>query len=132
MNARDFLRTAFMTKPSGRAVLCIGDEPIGLNLRCLLLQQHGLTVISSGSGYEGIMRLRYEPVDAVILDLDFGGAESALIAGELKREYPGLPVILLATEETARAAIAEVDAVVLRSQESVALLTTLKKLLKAA
>lgn len=80
-----------------KTVLCIGNDPVRLNLRCSLLTEQGWNVLSSGYGQEGIIRFAQEVVDAVVVDLNNGGAESALIMGELKRLRPEIPVILLTT-----------------------------------
>jgi len=87
-----------VTKRSGNAVLCIGNDPIHLNLRCSLLKEHGWNVLSAGSGHEGVIRFGQEAVDAVVVDLDDDGAEAALITGELKRLRPEVPVIILVTD----------------------------------
>lgn len=73
-------------------VLCIGDEPVRLNLRCLYLKDHGWRVICSGTAHEGII-LFSDEVDVAILDLD--AAEASLIAGEMKRLRPQVPIIIL-------------------------------------
>lgn len=80
-------------------VLCIGDEAVRLNLRCSFLKQHGWQVLSSGSAHEGVIRFSKEKVDAAIIDFDGDGAEAALIAGELKRLRPKVPVIILLPED---------------------------------
>ena len=73
-----------VTKRRGNSVLCIGNDPINLNLRCALLKEHGWSVLSSGSGHEGVIRFNQEVVDVVVVDLDDDGTEAALITGELK------------------------------------------------
>lgn len=120
-----------MTKRSGNAVLCIGNDPIHLNLRCSLLKEHGWNVLSAGSGHEGVIRFGQEAVDAVVVDLDDDGAEAALITGELKRLRPEVPVIILVTdaEGLANGATQQASAVVMKSREARALLDTLRALL---
>lgn len=56
----------------------------------MLLKEHGWNVLSSGSGHQGVIRFSQEEVDAVVVDLN-GGAEAALITGELKRLRPEIP-----------------------------------------
>lgn len=80
-------------------VLCIGDEAVRLNLRCSFLKEHGWRVLSSGAAHEGILRFSEEKVDATVLDFDTDGSQAALIAGELKRLRPQVPVIVLVPEE---------------------------------
>ncbi len=109
-----------MNKRRGNSVLCIGNDPIHLNLRCSLLKEYGWNVFSSGSGHEGVIRFGQERVDAVILDLNDDGVESALIAGELKRLRPEVPVIMLVAEVNTLApgATDQADAVVVKSEET--------------
>lgn len=117
-----------MNERRSRSVLCIGNDPIHLNLRCALLKEYGWNVLSSGSGHEGVIRFGQERVDAVILDLNDDGVESALIAGELKRLRPEVPVIMLVAEMNALApgATDQADAVVVKSEETLRLPDALK------
>jgi CheY-like chemotaxis protein len=112
------------------SVLCIGNDPVSLNLRCLMLKRRGWNVLSSGSGHEGILRFGREPVNVVILDLNEGGAEAALIAGELKRLRPGVPVVMVVDDEVLTpGATEQADAVVDKAKESRDLLNAVNGLL---
>jgi len=84
------------------------------------LREQGWQVLSSTSGHEGILRFTAEPVDAVVVDLNGDGAEGALIAAELKRIRPRVPVIILVVEgETlVDGALDSADAVVPRADRS--------------
>jgi len=116
----------------GKTVLCIGSDLIHLNLRCSLLKEHGWRVDSAGSGHEGVVRFGRERFDVVILDLNDGGAESALIAGELKRQRPDVAIIILvnANVQTPGATL-QADAVVEKSKEAELLHKALRKVLGA-
>ena len=113
------------------AVLCIGNDLVNLNLRCSRLREYGWNVLSAGSGHEGVIRFGQEQVDAVVLDLKGDGSESALIASELKRQRPAVPVIMLvaATEALVPGATEQADAVLLKAHESRELHITLEPLL---
>jgi CheY-like chemotaxis protein len=119
-------------KRGGKTVLCIGNDPVHLNLRCSLLKEHGWTVLSSGSGHEGVIRFSQDVVDAVVVDLNNGVAESALIAGELKRLRPEVPVIVLVAEGNHLAEVAPqlANLVIPKSQEASMLVDALGALLK--
>jgi len=121
-----------LTKLRGKAVLCIGNDLVNLNLRCALLREHGWRVLSSGSGHDGVTRFGQETVDAVVLDLNHDGSESALIAAELKRQRPAVPILLLVRDMNALAqgATAQADAVVLKSEEGKTLHQALRNLVK--
>ncbi|HET7892873.1 MAG TPA: hypothetical protein VFL34_15195 [Candidatus Sulfotelmatobacter sp.] len=105
-----------------------------LNLRCLRLREHGWTVLSSGSGHEGILRFSREGADAVVIDLNEDGSESALITGELKRLQPEVPVIIVVTDKTALVpgATQQASAIVLKSEEAVQLVENLKSIFRSA
>lgn len=121
-----------MIKRRGKTVLCIGNDPVHLNLRCSLLKEHGWNVLSSGNGHEGVIRFSQEEVDAVVVDFNGGGPESALITGELKRLRPEIPVILLTTAGSpAKEAIQQANVVIPKSEEASRLVDALKALLPA-
>jgi CheY-like chemotaxis protein len=81
-------------KLHSKAVLCVGNDLVNANSRCSLLRKHGWQVLSSGSGHDGVARFGQETVDVVVLDLNRNGSESALIAAELKRQRPNVPVLM--------------------------------------
>ena len=114
------------------SVLCIGNDAVFQNRRCSLLREHGWTVVSSGSGYDGVIRFGQESVDAVVIDLNDDGTEAALIIGELKRLRPEVPVIILVTEGEALApgATSQADAIVDKAHEATRLIPALKRHLK--
>jgi hypothetical protein len=65
-----------VTTRHGCIVLCVGADPINLNLRCGLLREHGCHVRSAGRAPEGVIRFGQEAVDAVVLDLNSDGVSS--------------------------------------------------------
>jgi len=91
-------------------------------------------VLSSGSGHEGVIRFGQETVDAVVLDLDGDGSEAALIAGELKRQRPEIPVIMLVADakDLVPGSTDQADAVVAKSQETRTLVDAMKAVLEIA
>jgi CheY-like chemotaxis protein len=121
-----------VTKILGKAVLCIGNDLVNLNLRCALLREHGWRVLSSGTGHDGVTRFGQETVDVVVLDLDDDGSESALIAAEIKRLRPAVPILMLIGDPNTLApgATAQADAVVLKSEETQTLHGALQSLVK--
>jgi CheY-like chemotaxis protein len=124
-------RKAPVTKRRRNSVLCIGNDPVHLNLRCSLLKEHGWNVLSSGSGHEGVIRFSQDIVDVVVVDLNDDGTEAALIAGELKRLRPEVPVILVVTDgkTLAPGATQQADAVVVKAEEAFNLIDALKAVL---
>lgn len=123
-----------MKKQLVRRVLCIGSDPVNLNLRCAMLKGHGWETTSCGNGHEGIFRFAEGDIHLVILDLNGNGAESALIAAELKRKSPHLAIIMLvADRETLMAgATDQADAVLLKAEEESALPVRVRELVASA
>lgn len=68
----------------------------------------------------------------VVLDRNGDGSESALIAAELKRQRPNVPVLMLVRdpEVLAPGATAPADAVLLKSEETEGLHEALKGLVR--
>jgi DNA-binding response OmpR family regulator len=116
------------------AVLCIGSDPVPLNLRCAALRQDGWRVSSSGSGHEGLLRFGEERVDIVILDFNDDGSEAALIAGQLKKQRPDVRVIILVSpgKPLLHAALGSADAVVPKSGETTELIKALRAVQRPA
>jgi len=123
-----------MRKQAARCVLCIGSDLVNLNLRCALLKDHGWETASSSNGHEGIFRFAKGDIHLVVLDLNTDGAEAALIAAELKRQNPRVPIIMLvANHETLLpGATAQADTVMLKSEEEVLLPDRVRQLLDFA
>jgi len=113
-------------------VLCIGSDPLNLNLRSALLKDCGWNVIAAGRGHEGVFRFSEGNVHAVAIDLDDDGSEAALITAELKRLRPHVPVIMIVTDPKtlAEGATQQADVVLLKADEARLLHETLKKLVR--
>jgi DNA-binding NtrC family response regulator len=88
-----------VVKQRSQTGLCTGNNPVPLNVRCALLREDGWNVLSVGRGHQGVIRFSKEAVDAVVVDRNDGGGEGALIAAELKRWRPEVPVVILTTDE---------------------------------
>jgi CheY-like chemotaxis protein len=76
-------------------LLCIDDEPIGLQVRKLLLQREGYEVLTALSGVEGLQLFNANPVSAVVLDYSMPGMNGDQVAEEMKRLNPSVKILLL-------------------------------------
>jgi CheY-like chemotaxis protein len=105
---------------SPRTILCVGSDILSLYVRCAFLREHGWRVLSATSGHAGIVQFAVELVDVVVLDVDDDGAETAVIAGELKRTKAKVPLVLLVGEGQAlvEGALNSANSVVPRLDES--------------
>jgi DNA-binding response OmpR family regulator len=117
-----------------KSVLCIGDDLVSLNLRCLHLEKNGWRVLSSGTAHDGINRFSHESVDAVVLDLDGDGSQTALIAAEVKRLRARTPVVILvpADCEMIAGSLDQADAILPENEETQKLSNVLHGLLDSS
>jgi CheY-like chemotaxis protein len=76
-------------------ILCIDDEPVGLQVRKIMLQRHGYEVLTAPSGPEGLKLFAANPVNAVVLDYSMPGMNGGQIAAEMKRLKPSVKILLL-------------------------------------
>jgi CheY-like chemotaxis protein len=76
-------------------ILCIDDEPSGLEARRLLLESEGHQVIQAYSGKEGVSLFQLQKIDLVILDYWMSGMNGTATAQALKRLNPKIPIIML-------------------------------------
>lgn len=103
-------RTSQPVEDESPTVLCIDDDPTGLLTRRLLLESAGYRVIEARSGSEGIDLFRAAKADAVILDYWMSEMKGTVVASELKRIDPAVPIIVLsAVSELPGEAVGLVD-----------------------
>jgi CheY-like chemotaxis protein len=76
-------------------VLCVDDEPIGLKVRCILLERAGYRVLTAQDGMEGLEIFSREPVQAVILDYSMPGMHGGEVASRMRQIKPEIPILLL-------------------------------------
>jgi len=93
-------------------LLCIHRDPAQLNL----LQESGYELLTASSGSEGLRLLMTHPVDAIVLEYHLGLLDGAVVAAEIKKVKPQLPIVMLADDlELPDGALKFVDAFVTKS-----------------
>ncbi len=130
-NCRSVVITTFSARPrwtdgglpvsqSSHTILSICSDILSQFRRCAFLREHGWLVLGSSSGHSAIVQFAAELVDVVVLDVDGDGAETAVIAAELKRTKEKVPIILLVGEgqTLVEGVVERADAVVSRLDES--------------
>jgi two-component system cell cycle sensor histidine kinase/response regulator CckA len=82
---------------TGRTVLLIDDEPLVLRSGVRMLQTMGCTVLSAGSGRQGIsiFKAQSDKVDLVIVDLIMPEMDGVAVIEQLDEIRPSIPVILV-------------------------------------
>lgn len=97
---------------SSSTLLCIHRDPAQLTL----LQENGYKLVTATNGSEGLRLLTTRPVDAIVLEYHLGLLDGAVVAAEIKKVKPHLPIVMLADHlELPEGALASVDALVTKS-----------------
>ena len=93
-------------------LLCIHRDPGQL----LHLEQNGYRLVTATCGVEGLRLLMSRPVDAVVLEYYLGLLDGAVVANEIRRARPKVPIIMVADPvELPREALKSVDTLVDKS-----------------
>lgn len=92
-----------------RTLLCIHRHPAQLTL----LQDNGYQLVTATNGSDGLRLLMSRRVDAIVLEYHLGLLDGALVAAEIKKVKPQLPIVMLADHlELPKEALKCVDALV--------------------
>jgi CheY-like chemotaxis protein len=90
------LRPRSRTVPVSRPViLCIDDEDLGLEIRKMVLEREGFTVLTAKDGQSGISVFDTEQIDAVVLDYAMPGMDGGKVAAILRQRRPDIPIMML-------------------------------------
>jgi CheY-like chemotaxis protein len=93
-------------------LLCIHRNPAQLSL----LQENGYELVTATNGAEGLRLLMSRPVDAIVLEYHLGLLDGAVVATEIKKVKPHIPIVMLAEHmELPDGALKSVDALVTKS-----------------
>jgi DNA-binding response OmpR family regulator len=109
-------------------LLCIHRDPAQLSL----LQENGYELITATTGGEGLRLLRTRSVDAIVLEYHLGLLDGAVVATEIKKAKPQLPIVMLADHlELPDGALKSVDAIVTKADGAHFLWATVHFILNA-
>ncbi|NDV27829.1 response regulator [Desulfovibrio sp. JC010] len=76
-------------------VLLVDDEVDFSRVLARRLGRRGLNVITASGADEAVLALKEHPVDVVLLDIKMPGRDGVQLLGEIKRQYPGIAVVML-------------------------------------
>ena len=76
-------------------LLCIDDNQSSLNICKIILEDFGYKVLTASSGRDGLEVFALNAVDAVILDYQMPKMNGELVAAEMKRTNPRIPILML-------------------------------------
>ena len=97
---------------ANNTLLCIHQDPAQL----ALLRENGYELLTASSGSEGLRLLMSRRVDAIVLEYHLGLVDGAVVAAEIKKVKPQIPIVMHADDlELPNGALKSVDAVVTKS-----------------
>ena len=109
-------------------LLCIHRDPAQLSL----LRENGYELVTATNGHDGLRLFRSRPVDAVVLDYELCLLNGAVVAAEIKKANPEIPIVMLADSlELPEDALKSVDALVSTSDGPRLLWATVHSILNA-
>jgi CheY-like chemotaxis protein len=107
-------------------LLCIHRDPAQLGL----LEQSGYELLTATNGREGLRLFMSRPVDAIVLDYHLGLLDGGVVAAEIKKVKPQVPIVMVAQDlDLPFSALRSVDAVVARRDGPDLLLATIRSVL---
>jgi CheY-like chemotaxis protein len=87
-------RKVFMQHP-GPLVLCVDDESVGLQVRRMILERAGYTVLTATNGPSALEVFSQQPIDAIVLDYAMPEMDGGEVAARMRSIKPDVPIILL-------------------------------------
>jgi DNA-binding response OmpR family regulator len=78
-----------------KTLLCVDDNQSSLNICKIILEDFGYKVSTASSGREGLEVFASNVIDAVILDYQMPEMNGELVAAEMRRTKPGVPILML-------------------------------------
>src|SRR3712207_3354022 len=80
-------------------ILLIEDEPAVARMVERGLTAHGHQVLIAETGEDGLLFVRSEPIDLVLLDILLPGRDGHEVLGDIRRLRSDLPVIMLTARD---------------------------------
>ena len=78
-----------------RTILCVDDEPVGLQVRRMLLERAGYRVFTALDGPAGLEIFARESIEAVVLDFAMPGMNGGEVARDMRGVKPHVPILML-------------------------------------
>jgi CheY-like chemotaxis protein len=78
-----------------KTLLCVDDNQSSLKICKMILEDFGYKVLTCSSAREGLEVFASNAIDAVILDYQMPEMNGELVAAEMKRTNPRIPILML-------------------------------------
>jgi CheY-like chemotaxis protein len=116
------------SRKGARLILSVDDEPALLVTRERLLQSQGYDVLSACDGGKALKIFTAYPINLVLLDYSMPGVDGRIVAQEMKRCKPLVPVILVSADDVPEEALTCVDGFVAKGQSPALLLGKIQQM----
>jgi CheY-like chemotaxis protein len=113
-----------------RLILSVDDEPVILFTREKILEREGYAVISATGGGEALKAFSRQAIDLVLLDYAMPGMDGGIVAREMKRRKPLVPIIMVSANHVPQEALTCADCFVAKGQGPALLLEQIRQLLE--
>lgn len=84
--------------PAKKRILCVDDQPSGLEGRKMLLEGCGYEVLIAASGVTALQLFSAHRFDLVLLDYRMPEMNGDLVAERMKAAQPDIPIVMLSGE----------------------------------
>ena len=125
-------RQAKVRANGGKLILSVDDEPSILFTREQILQNEGYDVCSALDGETALHIFVTHPIDLVLLDYVMPGMDGGMVAREMKRLKPLMPVIMVSASAVPEDSNVCADCFVRKGQGPIVLLEAIRKVLAPA
>src|ERR1700683_4235692 len=85
--------------------LVIDDDKTFRDATCLLIEEEGHYAEPAGSGEIGLLSLKEDKFDAVLLDLNLGAENGLNVLEQILKGHPNLPVVMFTAQGTVKTAV---------------------------
>jgi len=119
-------------KSGGRLILSVDDEPAVLFTRERILQQAGYAVVSAPSGGEAMKAFLRHAIDLVLLDYGMPGMDGGIVAREMKRRKPLVPIVMVSADHAPDETRTCLDCFIAKAEGPTFLLKQIRRLLEPA
>jgi DNA-binding response OmpR family regulator len=76
-------------------ILIVDDEPLVAETLTLIFRRNGFDAVKAKDADEALSLVRQTPPDLVLCDIDMPGRDGISLMGDLSRELPSCPILVL-------------------------------------
>ncbi len=82
-----------------KRILVVDDDAMNLKMAEFILKQHGYETVLASSGEDALEKLKVEPIDLILLDIEMPGMNGLETFKYLMLDYIEIPVMFLTASE---------------------------------